>query len=518
MCDKFKDHILAGSPLLWIETHEEHRALTVFAQEMDTCRDKINLFAWDCVDGVKLRQFKNGVLGSAAVKDPKYEDLSDPLIALDWAEKAMPENSVLFLLDWHCYAKKTALCRKVRNLLPIFKSTGKSLAVISYAIELPPELEKDVTVVPFELPTASDLRKVLKGLCESAKSPYPKEDEPIIEAALGMTSFEAETAYALSLIRTKGFDSAVVRKEKAAIVRKTGLLEVVDSKISMDDVGGLENVKAWLKTREGIFTEKARKFGATPPKGMLLVGVPGTGKSLIAKAVASALHRPLLRLDMGKVYGSYVGESESRIRQVLSMCEAVAPCVLFIDEMEKAFAGTQEGESDGHGTTKRVFGTFLTWMQERVADVFIVATANDVKSLPAALLRSGRIDAKFWVDLPGTEQRKEILSIHMKKTDRNPKKFDLDLLSKTCEGLTGAEIEEWTKEAIIHAFAADEELRVEDYVATIGEITPIARMMKQQIEESRTWADGHGIKPASTTEVKIEVIPVIRRLGNVGLN
>lgn len=522
MCTpKFKNYILAGYPLLWIETHEEHRAMTVFAEEMESCKDKVTLYSWDRIDGIKLRTRKKGALVSAIVKDDSETDLADPLIALDWAEKKMPENSVLFLLDWHPYAKKDALARKVRNLLPIFKSAGKALAIVSHAVEIPPELEKEISVIRFDLPSATELRTVLKGLCESAKADYPADDQPILEAALGMTAFEAENAFAVSLIEKRVFDQDVIRREKAAIVKKTGLLEVLETKQTLDDVGGLENVKDWFRSRANTFSEKAREYGLTPPKGALLVGIPGTGKSLIAKAVASALHRPCLRLDMGKVYGSYVGESESRIRQVLSVVTAVAPCVLFIDELEKAFAGTGDGDSDSHGTTKRVFGTFISWMSEKTADVFIVATANDVKSLPAALLRSGRFDVTFWVDLPGAKQREEIISIHLAKTKRDPKNFDLPKLSKACEGFSGAEIEVWIQEGLTRSYKPDAAtcaMTDDDLISVVGEITPIARMMKTQIEESRKWSENRGIKMASKAEaIEIESAPT-RRIGSIGRN
>ena len=494
----FKNYVLAGYPLLWTETHEEHRAMTMFAHEMETCKEKPSLYSWDRIDGIRLRGLKNGTLGSSKVEPKdKDDDLSDPLRGLVWAEEAMPENSILFLLDFHHYAKKDAICRKVRNLIPIFKSKGKVLVIISHAIEIPPELEKEVTVVPFKLPTADELQVVLKGICESAKAKFPNDPGPILEAALGMTSFEAENAFAASLIEKKGFDQDTIRREKAAIVKKSGLLEVLETNLSLEDVGGLETLKNWLIARSNCFSDKAREFGVTPPKGMLLVGVPGTGKSLICKAVASAWHRPLLKMDMGKVFGSYVGESESRIRSCLATAEAVAPAILFIDELEKAFAGTSGGDSDGHGTTKRVFGTFLTWAADRTADVFIVATANDVSSLPQELLRSGRFDVTFWCDLPGSQQREEILSIHLSKTKRNAGKFDLKALANISENYTGAEIEVWVKEALIQAFHAGHELCTQDLQDTIHCVTPISRMMAGKIESSRKWAETHGVKMAS---------------------
>ena len=513
----FKNYILAGYPLLWLETYEEFRGMAVFANEVSSCKETYRMYSWDKCDGIKTITYANGILTAKAplAQKPPLTDLvkteeeaaelQDPLIALDWADKRMPDNGILFLKDFHAYAKKDVVCRKIRNLIPIFKAKGKSLVIVSHTIDIPPEVEKEVTVVRFNLPDTTELRIVLKSVCESAKAPYPdgkdgrSTDEPILEAALGMTSFEAENAFAVSMVEKKGFDRDVVRREKAAIVRKTGLLEVVETAETLDDVGGLDNLKEWLLLRQGCFTEKAREFGVTPPRGLLIVGVPGCGKSLISKAVATAYHRPLLRLDMGKVFGSFVGESEGNIRKCLQIAEAVAPCILWIDELEKSFSGVGGNETDGHGTTKRVFSTFLTWMQERTADVFIVATANNVNSLPPEMLR--RFDAKFWVELPTTKQREEILTIHLRKVKRDAKKFAVKELAQSCNEFSGAEVEIWVKEAVTAAYAAGHELASKDLFDTVKDITPISKMMAEDIKKSREWAKNRGIKAASRSEV-----------------
>jgi len=498
MC-KVKDYVKASYPALWIETHEETRAVNQISSEISTACPGYQFYVWDRIDGIKKIEVKKSGITTARVGGD--DDLGDPLIALDWANTKMPENSVLYLLDWHHYAKKDVISRKVRNLLPTNKCVGKVLAFVSPKMEIPDELEKEVTPVRFELPGVEELRKILRHVVNSCqengmKLDMPKNDLPILTAALGMTSIEAENAFVISIVEKKEFDQDVIRREKSVVVKKTGLLEVMETGNTLDDVGGLENLKTWLTARAGCFGEEAKAFGLTSPKGALLIGVPGTGKSLTAKAVAHVWHRPLLRLDMGKVFGSYVGESESKIRQVLAVYEAVAPCVLFIDEMEKAFAGTGGGELDG-GTTKRVFGTFLTWMNDRKADVFIVATANNVQALPPELLRPGRFDASFWVDLPGPKQREEILAIHLKKVKRDPKNFDLKALAGITDGYSGAEIEVWVQEALTHAYAAKHEFCTEDLAATVGEVTPVSRLMSANIQEARKWASDHGVKMAS---------------------
>lgn len=336
----FLNYVAAGYPFLWVQTHEEFRAMTTFAQELSMDSEPHTLFSWDSVDGVKLRQFEEGILKSAVPEDLDDKGLEDPLMTLTWAsslvkDDGMEDNSILFLQDFHHSIKKPEIVRKIRNILPYFKATGKVLVVISHSMDLPPDLEKEITPIQFKLPTIKELDITLKGICLAAdemakamkKELYPKNALPVLEAALGMTALEAEAAFALSLREKQCFDIEVINREKAAIVKKTGLLEVVEVKETLADVGGLENMKTWLKARENCFTEEARKFGIRPPKGLLLGGLPGTGKSLSAKCTATLMKRPLLRLDLGKVFGSYVGESESNIRKCLDIADAVAPCL-----------------------------------------------------------------------------------------------------------------------------------------------------------------------------------------------
>jgi ATP-dependent 26S proteasome regulatory subunit len=422
------------------------------------------------------------------------------------AKYGIPENSVLFLKDFHHYCKKDVFNRQIRNLVSPFRATGKVLAILSHTIDIPAEIEKEITVINFKLPDVNHLKVVLKSVCEAASTPghecpYPKNDEAILKASLGMTAFEAENAFSLSMIEEKKFDVGVICREKAAIVKKTGLLEVIEPDVTLADVGGLENLKDWLEARKNCFSEKARKFGITPPKGILLIGTPGTGKSLIAKAVASAWNRPLLRLDMGKVFGGIVGESESNLRKCLHIAAATSPNVLFTDEIDKGLAGAKSGSGDS-GVTKRVFGGLLTWLQEKTEDVFLVATANNVSDLPPELLRGGRFDAIFWVDLPDDEQREEIISIHLKKVNRPTSLYNIKELAHVSAGYSGAEIEVWVKESLVHAFQKDQELQDKHLLETIKDITPISVLMKQDIDNAKQWADSHGVKYASRKTVK----------------
>lgn len=530
----FLNYVLSSYPLLWVETHEEFRAMTSFASELKSTKRTQNfqIFSWDCIDGIKAHQFKDGVLQSRPVQSGVDLDLSDSLTCLSWAQKNLPEDSVLFLKDYHPWVIREPNVRKIRNMISDLKATCRSLVIISHTVRIPPELEKEITVIPFDLPGADSLKIVLKSICEAASRDsqgnivkedvdklYPKDtEEKVIRASQGMTSFEAENAFSVALTEKGCFDPAVIRREKAAVVKKTGLLEVMNTDVDLDQIGGLENLKEWLLARKVCFSDKAREFGiARRPRGALLLGVPGCGKSLMAKATSRILERPLLRLDVGTIFSAYQGESESRLRQVLRIAEAVAPCNLFIDELEKAFAGTKEGDSDGHGTTKRVFGTWLTWMQEHTEDVFIIATANDVTSLPAPLLRAQRFDVIFWVDLPGTKEREDILKIHLKKAKQDPAKFDLPKLAEACDTFSGAEIETWVQEAMVCAFARQAQaLATQDLMSTIKEVTPISQI--SDIQGSRDWAKSHGVKYASKVEPpKLEGVK-LRKIASVGLN
>ncbi|WP_052572696.1 AAA family ATPase [Haloferula sp. BvORR071] len=280
------------------------------------------------------------------------------------------------------------------------------------------------------------------------------------------------------------------RGKNAGTLKRGGLVEVIEAKPNLDDIGGLECLKRWLSQRRPAFGAAARDYGLPVPKGLLIVGIPGTGKSLIAKATASVLQLPLLRLDMGRVFGGIVGQSEANLRSVIRTAEAVAPCVLWVDELDKACSGMAgSGGSDG-GTSSRVFGSLLSWMQEKIKPVFVVATANDVSQLPPELLRTGRFDSMFFVDLPDAKERTSIWEIVIAGHHRDPRSCDLTALSKETEGFTGAEIEGAYREALHEAFAEGREPTPDDIHTAIAATTPVAKLMKERIEALRKWAKG----------------------------
>ncbi|HRQ87558.1 MAG TPA: AAA family ATPase, partial [Bacteroidia bacterium] len=305
------------------------------------------------------------------------------------------------------------------------------------------------------------------------------------------TTLEAENAFALSLIEVGSIEPALVAREKANVLKQGGLLEVIDTDASLESIGGLDALKGWLLQRREAFTGRARAYGLPVPKGILVLGVPGTGKSLTAKATASVLGIPLLKLDAGRLFGSLVGQSEANLRSVIQTAEAIAPCVLWIDEIEKGFggAGGSGGSTDG-GTSARVFGTMLNWLQDKAAPVFVVATANDVSRLPPEMLRKGRWDELWFVDLPDARERAAIWDLVIAKYGRDQTDFDTVLLSRASELHTGAEIEAAFVEALHHAFAEDREPGELDLGEALNESVPLAVTMAESIEHLRHWTKG----------------------------
>lgn len=356
---------------------------------------------------------------------------------------------------------------------------------------LPVELQKEVPTLELPLPRVEELRVICNRVAADLNVRVDSDDEALIEAARGLTIMEARLAFgqaALQLGRL-GHDAVpIVMREKERVIRQSGILEYYDPDVGMNDVGGLENLKVWLERRGRGFGAGARSFGLEAPRGVLLLGVQGCGKSLVAKSVAASWQFPLLRLDMGKVFGGIVGQSESNIRSALQVAQALAPCVLWIDEIEKGLSGMGGSDQSDAGTTARVVGTMLTWMQEKRDPVFVVATANRIDLLPPELLRKGRFDEIFFVDLPTVRSRKEILRIHLQKKGRKPEDFDLDRLARETRGFSGAELEESIREGLFAAFAEGKELRTEHIEAALRSTFPLSMTMRETIENLRRWA------------------------------
>ena len=477
--------IRANYPILYIASWEERR---VEDSLRTICGNRKRAFhTWSLTQG--LKPLPQRVSGPA-----KPTSLPGELEVLALIHEA-PESSVFLLKDFHPYLRDMRVVRLLRDLAVRMRGRQQTIILLSPNFVLPLELEKDVSVVDFGLPNAQDIGAVLDKVIESAKvmpeldvELTPHRREAFIRSAQGLTSEEIECAFARSLVEMKKFDLDVVLEEKKQIVRKSGLLEYYPADSKLNDVGGMELLKEWLQQRTECFTDKARDFGIPNPKGILLLGVQGCGKSLLARAVAAHWNLPMLKLDVGRIFGSLVGQSEENIRRAIKVAESVAPCVLWADELEKGFAGMGGSGVSDSGTTARVFATFLTWMQEKTAPVFLIATANDVSHLPPEMLRKGRFDEIFFVDLPDAAERKEIFNIHLRKRGRDAKRFKLEEAVQATKGFSGAEIEQVVVGGLYQAFYATRELTRHDLLKEAKAVVPLSVMMAEEIDELRTWA------------------------------
>jgi hypothetical protein len=413
----------------------------------------------------------------------------------------------LFVLkDFHAFMEDPVVIRKLRDIVVNLKKSYKTLFIISPVLVLPPGLGKDLTPIDIPLPEPAELKQIFLSLVtplqKSGKiSARINSDlvEKVINASRGLTESEVEHLYARLVVSNKSFDERdlpLVVAEKKKLIRKSGLLDYYDFSENMDTVGGLNNLKTWLQQRGLAFSQKARDFGLPEPKGLLLLGVQGCGKSLAAKATASLWNLPLLKLDVGKIFDSYLGSSEKNIREAIKIAEALSPNVLWLDEIDKAFSGIGGGHNGDSGVSARVFGTFLTWMQEKTAPVFVLATANNIEHLPPELLRKGRFDDIFFIDLPKLEERAQIINIHLQKRNRDPKQFQVADFSKLTKGFAGSEIEQLVISGLYRAFAQDREIGNKDILNEIKETVPLSITYKEHIDELRAWAENRA-RPAT---------------------
>ena len=484
MTEELSVLIQAQYPLIYLVTFEEERAERTIAT-LSQKHPRQRMYTWTMTHG--MREYgQDGGTG-------QQNNTVSPQAAINWAVR-QKEDSIFVFKDLHPFKDSPEVTRSLRDAIEAFRGTHKTIILMSPVQEVPIELEKEVVVLDFTLPSMSELDKVLSDqLGKSPASQITTEGrEKLLKAALGLTRDEAEKVFRKSRVmagRLTEEEVDIVLSEKKQLIRRNGILDYIEEDETIDSVGGLEELKHWLKQRSGAFTERAREYGLPQPKGMLILGVPGCGKSLIAKTTARLWGLPLLRLDMGRVYdGSTVGRSEANLRGALRTAESISPTVLFIDEIDKAFAGSAgSADSDG-GTSSRIFGSFLTWMQEKTSPVFVIATANRVERLPSEFLRKGRFDEIFFVDLPNEEERKEIFNIHLGKRRSDIERFDLEQLSKVCEGFSGAEIEQGLVSAMYEAFAQGREFTQLDIIAAIRATMPLSKTMSEQVSALRDWA------------------------------
>ena len=494
---EFANLVNAGFPYIYIPSYEEERITIAIKNTLannELIKTERQLYTWTQTDGLYN-------------DESRVRDTSNPLNAIESVAKSN-EEAIYIFKDFHIYfggdrnsRPDYAVIRKLRDIIPVLKSSRKTIVFVSSKLVIPCDMEKEISILDFSLPNVDEIKSLLNDLIAglNPENVDLTEDEKILlsRSALGLTMQEAENAFCRAIVHLKGLNKnalSIIHEEKNQVVKKTGVLEFVKSDLDINDIGGLENLKKWLIRRNNSWSEKAKEYNLPAPKGVLITGIPGCGKSLTAKAMSAIWGLPLLKLDMGKIFGGIVGSSEENMRKAISTAEAVAPSILWVDEIEKGFSGLKSGGDSG--TSARVFGTFLTWMQEKTAPVFVIATANDISSLPPELLRKGRFDEIFFVDLPTLKEREKIFSVHINKRLKNssirheiePTDETFHELAEMSVGYVGAEIEQIVIAAMYEAFYADRGLRKEDIIKSIKETVPLSSTQREQILSLREWA------------------------------
>ena len=507
----------ARFPVLYVETFEERRALAAIRSAMEggLLSTPRSVHTWSITTGLV---------------DPEGRvspGTTDPLRALDAAQHVDRAAAFVFL-DLHAHMgdgtrpADPAIVRKLRELAADFQNglLARTLIIVAPALRIPPELEKDVHILDFPLPDETAIRRILDDLIAANAGNRrlrinltETDKDRLVRASLGLTETEAEGALALAMASDGVLDAddvTTVLQEKKQAVRKAGLLEYVDTDIDLAGVGGLDNLKRWLRRRDNSWLAEAAEYGIPAPRGVLITGVPGCGKSLTAKAVAASWRLPLLRLDIGKVFSGIVGSSESNLRTAIRSAEAAAPAVLWVDEIEKGFSGV--GATGDSGTASRVFGSFLTWMQEKTAPVFVIATSNNVQSLPPELLRKGRFDEIFFVDLPAPDERAQIWELHVRKHIHAAPHhagfifgdvLRADLVLAT-EGFSGAEIEQAVIAGLFDAFSERRHITGDDLRLAVERSVPLSVTQAESLAALRAWA---GERAVSASDNRVETSP-----------
>lgn len=489
--EKLLNLIKAHYPILYLTTFEYARTKQKVYSLLGAIGGDVCKYEWDCVNGL-VSVSENGGLTSITIDD---EPIVEPEMVMKYALMKDKTSRDFFILnDFNEHIEEENIKFYIRTLSEKARFTNTYIIILSAVYKLPVELEKYVTVVNIPLPDRIDLGRTLAHVeKESGVTINPSLRNRLIDASLGMTTMEADLAFCLAVVKDNLKESSIrtVSAEKEQIIRKSGILDYFPKNESLKEVGGMAVLKDWLFKRQKAYEKKARDFGLQEPKGLLLLGVPGCGKSLTAKCIAACWEMPLLRLDIGRVFQGLVGSSEDNIRKAIATAEAVAPCVLWIDEIEKGMSGVQSSGATDGGVTSRIFSTILTWMQEKTSPVFVVATANNINLLPPELLRKGRFDEIFFVDLPSQEERKNIFKIHLTKRHQQYDNFALEALAKESEGFNGAEIEECIKEAMFAAYVDNPEmptLKTKHLMDAISKTVPLSTTMKEQISALRQWA------------------------------
>lgn len=480
--------LAAGYPAVALLTHEEARAEHVLASECEKLEKSV--YIWTLTQGL-LDMGNEGTV---------VDETNDPDDLLVRIENLLNEDCVFVLKDFHHHLESAMTVRRIRDLIPHMKAVGAHFVFLGPEFEAPSDLQREVVKVNFQFPDREELETILNGICETNEIDIGDNGkrDALIEAGLGLTSIEYENALSESIADCEGnLDPKVVSRVKCEIVAASGVLELVKAD-DLPEVGGNKNLIEWMELRKGTFGKKAREYGLRAPKGVLLVGRPGCGKSLVGKLAAKFLGVPYVwYADPGKFKDKYVGESERKTREFFDAVEASAPNAVLIDEIDKVGPGS--GAQDTSGVEKNMLGTMLTRMQDRPKDkmVFFIFTANSIAGIPPALLRRGRIDEIFLVDLPDAEERSEIIEVHLKLRNRDPKNYKAKVIAEACADFTGAEIEAAIEEAMVKAFQQNREFRDQDIIEAMKEMSPQARLQPEVSAEFEDWIKKGKAKPAS---------------------
>ena len=489
---KFNDELTlllkARYPVLLINTIEEDRVEYVIRKHV---KENLNrsIYSWDFVEGY--------------TNNPNNEGFAkrNPLQALELIERLTAETPAIFLLkDFNRFLTDVSISRKLKNIARILKLQPKTIIIIGSDFTIPKELQDLITIIQFQLPNQTEIIQELTRLITSLNIRMNEElFENLIQTCQGLSLERIRRVLSKIIATHKTIDKnsiSILLSEKKQIISQTEILEYWSTTDKIGNIGGVELLKDWLKKRKTSFGIQAANYGLPTPRGLLLVGIQGTGKSLTAKAIANEWQLPLLKLDVGKLFGGIVGESESRLRQMIEVSETLAPCILWIDEMDKAFSNTENtGDS---GTSNRVLGTFISWLSEKTKPVFVVATANNIELLPLEIIRKGRFDEIFFLDLPKTKERKEIFKIHIKEFRPNSwNLFNYEKLAMLSERFSGAEIKQSIIEGMYQAFYEEREFTTEDICLAINELIPLSEFESSQMGKLQNWADSGRIRLAS---------------------
>ena len=493
---KFNDELAlflkARYPIIYINTVEEDRVEYVLRKNVKTNLNR-SIYSWDFVDGY--------------TNNPNNEGFArrNPLQALELVERLNAETPAVFLLkDFNRFLTDLSISRKLRNISRILKLQPKTIIIIGSDFTIPKELQDLITIIQFQLPLEEDISQELNRLITSLNIKVDSQlFENLTRACQGLSLERIRRVLSKIIATYKTIDEnsiSVLLSEKKQIIRQTEILEYSSVSEKIDNLGGLDNLKDWLKKRKTAFSIQASNYGLPTPRGLLLIGIQGTGKSLTAKAIANDWQLPLLKLDVGKLFGGIVGESESRLRQMINVAETISPCILWIDEIDKAFSNTDsKGDS---GTSNRVLATFTSWLSEKTKPVFVIATANNIDLIPLELIRKGRFDEIFFLDLPKKEEREEIFKIHLQEFRPNSwESFDYSLLAKSSDSFSGAEIRQSIIEGMYHAFYEKREFLTDDICLALEELIPLAYLESDQMVRLQNWADSGRIRSASSKRI-----------------